>query len=250
LGLVPRLKPSREDRLTRDRIETLSKLPLRSLDDLLETLCRATTRHNVDPSIPPTLGLSTYHLRTGVKVSGVSLRMDSVGSERLLLLYEPGDQNDRPYGVAFIPVSSIAAVTVHDARPLIVARAPATSPLERTSTPPSPLELKRKFSSLETALSRSLGQGRVTLEWPARPETAEHSRALADLADALVATIYELGADTMARDALKEKLREVSIKTGERASAAMAGQTFRIVVTKTLDEHTRTSLRGALEQGL
>lgn len=224
------------------RDAALRALAPTSVEELLTELVLLS--HRWKKSLPVRRPEVTLHLRTGRDVRGILLdRAERTRGGPTVLVHVLGHGPHPEYDVAYVPVSSIEAVTVHD----------LPSMGQSTEGPaPGRMELRRRAAELGGRLAAAVGREMpVEVSFDGAPEDDGSGNALAHLLGAVEAVLDNLAADEMARAALREKVSRIELKMGMPSGAALdAGKLVLRTAVEPARWLTREELRASIESVL
>ena len=183
----------------------------------------------------------TLHLRTGRDVRGLVLdRADRTRGGPTVLVHVFGQGPHPEYDVAYVPASSIEAVTVHD----LPSMGQSTE-----GAAPGRMELRRRAAELGGKLAAALGRElAVEVSFDGASEDDGSGNALAHLLGAAEAVLGDLAANEMARAALREKVSSVEVRMGTASGAALdAGKLVLRTAVEPARRPTRDELRASIE---
>ena len=204
----------------------LSKFPARPPLDILQRI--AERRRSLPDAEKDTLPRLTLLLNAAGPVTGWLL--DVSPKDDAVLLHAPANLNRQADDVAYLPLSRIAAVIVHDsamAAPLLsfgaVPRAPG-------GPAPSRLGLKRSYAALEGELHKDPEIAlTVQVDWDSVPDGDDALHNLGDLLKAIPAAVRSVARDEEGRTALAT-LRTLELRHGDKPSPVLSRDARTITV--------------------
>jgi hypothetical protein len=217
-------------------MELVFKYKARAPQAVLKDLAEDTRRHEKVEALPRVV----LWTRAGVAIEGrlLDVAEDKWGGAALLL-------SDRDQSAAFVRLDEIVGVDVKEAGKFAQVLSQGDIPRPLGKTPPTRLELKRRYAALPSQIS---GLG-LTLEtdadWEKVPDDETVPWNLADLADALQKAISESANDAVGKAAWAP-IRRIRIvhQTGAPLAATRDGDLVRVVVD--LKQKLPTQLSQAL----
>jgi hypothetical protein len=197
-------------------------------EHLLQELATRAERIQAGEALPnPRL---TLHLHSGRDLHGSLLGLAAQGGTTMLsFLCDTGERFDQT--VTHVPLGSLEAITMHEINRL--EEPPSAQPV------PSKLELRRAAKEWQERLQLELHS-----QW--RDEDLEPLSALLEV---LGATLQDLLNETMAREALRQKIRQVRLEVQPQPVVKLEESTLVIATARALSVRLgRAALRASIEK--
>ncbi len=208
-----------------DPVEQARRLPARPIGAVIAEMARLREESRHDWALPPV----TLALSNGLSVRGEYVAAHELETPRATVLVRTGDRSDS-LDVAYIPVASIVALTVHHT-PATLARLSFGAVRERLGEAPSRLELERRLRDLTEWLSAEVGVAvAATADWEALPRADAARLDVGELLEDLRATLAGFLADELGRAAVKAGVRALRITVGSKASVTLQDGELRYAV--------------------
>jgi hypothetical protein len=224
-----------------DDQRTVRALPAQPLDDLLASCVAAQVRAaRGEPVAVPRV---TLHLSSGRDVVGevINLHADRRGPTALVMVVAIA-RGDASPAAAYVPLSTIEAVSVHEAarHAALLSWGQVSGPLEEA---PTRLEARRRLEQHRKEASAAAG---LELTWVFNLDQVadgEPLRGVVDLSADAVATVKAVASDELGRRALAEGVTAVSLEDGPEASVALREKRLVFVAPWARGRPARLSLK-------
>lgn len=161
-------------------MESFQKLNARPIPQILESLSGG-PRTTV-----------TVHLASGGCLTGMILDIAEPRSLRGTLLLHLTDRHAATDDLAYLPISGISALVVHDAGPRLEQLSSGEIPSRQDSPPPTRLELKRQIAEWNRTDQEHEPRQTWTVDWESLPEGEVVLQQLAIWLDELRQAMAEL----------------------------------------------------------